>query len=140
MHPQVTCFVHASSFNFSPIQRSFNFPNFKGINCTLKRCNKISHCALLRTKDHHTSLPSPWIEKQYCVLECACTDSPDYVIFMHSMVWCTVQNWGITLRQLINNYLLYFKALHVICYWEWVKLSWFQIGLSKLQCPHSLYI
>ena len=138
MHPQVTCFVQASSFNFSPIQRSFNFPNFKGINCTPKRCNKISHCALLRTKDHHTSLPSPWIEKQYCVLECTCTDSPDYVIFMHSM-GCTVQNWGITLRQLINNYLCTSK-LYMLFVIESAKLPWFQIGLSKLQCPHSLYI
>ena len=84
LHPRVTAFVDTFSFTFSPIQRSFNFPNLKEINCTPKLCNKINHCALSRAKDHHTSLPSPWIEKQYWILECTCSHSPDYVIFMHS--------------------------------------------------------
>ena len=82
------------------------------INCSPKlfQKKKIDH------RDHHTSLPSPWIEKQYCVLRMHMHHSPDNYDFYAQYRMCSTK-----LRnhlKAINQYLLYFKALHVICYWE----------------------
>ena len=67
-----------------------------------------------RAKDGHTSLPGPWIEKQYgtMFLECVCAHSPDYMILMYNTGYAVLKQ-GITptfsciltLNQDTNNWL-----------------------------------
>ena len=70
--PLVMCFVHTFSSFFFSFEESFvNFLNLKGINCAPKLCkNKYRSLYSFKSycKDHYTSLPSPWIEKQSYVL------------------------------------------------------------------------
>ena len=92
LHHRVTDFVETffPSLNFfliRPVWRGQFLPVFFFF------CIILASPALSRTRDHRTSLPGPFIERQYRVLEMHAVIRLSFI----RSTGCTVQNWGITL-------------------------------------------
>ena len=86
-------FMHTFSFTFFPLQRRFNFPNLKGINCSPKLFKKKKQITVL-FQESETIIPLYpvyGLKNNTVFSECICIIPLIIMIFMRS-TGCAVQN------------------------------------------------